>query len=124
MFDSIAVKRSRVTLRRPLLRLFSILLIISLLVLPAGALAASDNAAPSAPATSNKFVLFASDGMRPDLMEQYAAQGFMPTYAALMAAGVVENVADGIQRAAEIIDSGAAIKKLDELIAMSQNLAA
>ena len=88
MFDSIAVKRSRVTLRRPLLRLFSILLIISLLVLPAGALAASDNAAPSAPATSNKFVLFASDGMRPDLMEQYAAQGFMPTYAALMAAGV------------------------------------
>src|SRR6266508_4557247 len=35
-----------------------------------------------------RVVLFSSDGMRPDLMEQYAAQGAMPTYAALMAAGV------------------------------------
>src|SRR6185436_17668387 len=33
-------------------------------------------------------VFFSSDGMRPDLMEKYAAQGAMPTYAALMAAGV------------------------------------
>ena len=36
----------------------------------------------------------------------------------------VENIGDGITRAAEIIDSGAAIKKLDELIAVSQKLAA
>ena len=44
--------------------------------------------------------------------------------AALIAADYVENIGEGITRAAEIIDSGAAIKKLDELIAMSQKLAA
>ncbi len=33
-------------------------------------------------------IFFASDGMRPDLMEKYAANGAMPTYAALMASGV------------------------------------
>jgi 2',3'-cyclic-nucleotide 2'-phosphodiesterase (5'-nucleotidase family) len=33
-------------------------------------------------------VLFGSDGMRPDLMERYAADGSMPTFRALMAAGV------------------------------------
>src|SRR4029434_1590068 len=32
--------------------------------------------------------IFSSDCMRPDLMESYAAQGVMPTYASLMAAGV------------------------------------
>jgi 2',3'-cyclic-nucleotide 2'-phosphodiesterase (5'-nucleotidase family)/predicted AlkP superfamily phosphohydrolase/phosphomutase len=87
MFSSIAVKRSRVQIRMPLLRSFSILLIISLLMLPAGALAAPAGDT-SAAAIANKVVFFASDGMRPDLMEQYASQGYMPTYAALMAAGV------------------------------------
>jgi len=37
--------------------------------------------------TANKVVLFSSDGMRPDLMEKYAAAGAMPTYAKLMADG-------------------------------------
>src|SRR6187551_785022 len=32
-------------------------------------------------------VLFSSDGMRPDLMQRYAAQGVMPTYASLMRSG-------------------------------------
>ena len=32
--------------------------------------------------------MFASDGMRPDLMEKYAKAGFMPTYKELMEAGV------------------------------------
>jgi 2',3'-cyclic-nucleotide 2'-phosphodiesterase (5'-nucleotidase family) len=35
-----------------------------------------------------RVVLFSSDGMRPDLMQQYAAAGAMPTYAGLMATGV------------------------------------
>ena len=35
-----------------------------------------------------KVVMFASDGMRPDLMERYAKQGFMPTYKTLMKDGV------------------------------------
>ena len=41
----------------------------------------------SAPLAS-KALFFASDGMRPDLMEKYAAEGVMPTYANLMASGV------------------------------------
>jgi 2',3'-cyclic-nucleotide 2'-phosphodiesterase (5'-nucleotidase family)/predicted AlkP superfamily phosphohydrolase/phosphomutase len=35
-----------------------------------------------------KVVMFASDGMRPDLMEKYAKAGFMPTYKELMKHGV------------------------------------
>src|SRR5690348_1917279 len=45
-------------------------------------------AAPTPAAQAGRTVLFASDGMRPDLMERYAAGGAMPTYAALMAQGV------------------------------------
>ena len=45
-------------------------------------------AATSAQALANKVVMYSSDGMRPDLMEQYVAAGAMPTYKALMAAGV------------------------------------
>jgi 2',3'-cyclic-nucleotide 2'-phosphodiesterase (5'-nucleotidase family)/predicted AlkP superfamily phosphohydrolase/phosphomutase len=65
-------------------------LILSAIAMPA--LAASNLAAPgqapqAAPLTS-KAIFFASDGMRPDLMEKYAAEGAMPTYAGLMAAGV------------------------------------
>jgi len=37
---------------------------------------------------ATRALLFASDGMRPDLMEKYAAAGSMPTYASLMANGV------------------------------------
>src|SRR5512143_1252117 len=47
-------------------------------------------AAAAAPLAS-KVLFFASDGMRADLMERYASQGDMPTYAALMAAGVRGN---------------------------------
>ncbi|MEO6714648.1 MAG: alkaline phosphatase family protein, partial [Mycobacteriales bacterium] len=44
-------------------------------------------ASASAQAPASKGLLFSSDGMRPDLMERYAAAGQMPTYAAMMAAG-------------------------------------
>jgi 2',3'-cyclic-nucleotide 2'-phosphodiesterase (5'-nucleotidase family)/predicted AlkP superfamily phosphohydrolase/phosphomutase len=37
---------------------------------------------------SEKAIFFAADGMRPDLMEKFAAEGAMPTYANLMATGV------------------------------------
>jgi 2',3'-cyclic-nucleotide 2'-phosphodiesterase (5'-nucleotidase family) len=39
-------------------------------------------------ALTNKVIFFAADGMRPDLMEGYAAAGDMPTYAAMMRDGV------------------------------------
>jgi 2',3'-cyclic-nucleotide 2'-phosphodiesterase (5'-nucleotidase family)/predicted AlkP superfamily phosphohydrolase/phosphomutase len=52
---------------------------------------ASSAAASPAPAhhqgTDTPVVLFSSDGMRPDLMQQYAGQGVMPTYASLMQSG-------------------------------------
>src|SRR5688572_12702217 len=89
MHEFISLKRSRASL--PLLRLFSVLLIASLIILPAGALAAPDNAPESAPANAaltNKVIFFASDGMRPDLVDKYAGEGLMPTYADLMAKGV------------------------------------
>jgi len=37
---------------------------------------------------TQRAVFFASDGMRPDLMQKYASAGAMPTYASLMAKGV------------------------------------
>jgi 2',3'-cyclic-nucleotide 2'-phosphodiesterase (5'-nucleotidase family) len=55
--------------------------------LVAGA-ARADKAAASKP-TAQRVVLFSSDGMRPDLMDKYTAEGAMPTYAALKRAGVV-----------------------------------
>ena len=50
MHEFISLKRSRASL--PLLRLFSVVLIASLIILPAGALAAPDNAPESAPANA------------------------------------------------------------------------
>lgn len=38
--------------------------------------------------TTNPVIFYAADGMRPDLMERYATDGIMPTYAAMMAQGV------------------------------------
>jgi 2',3'-cyclic-nucleotide 2'-phosphodiesterase (5'-nucleotidase family)/predicted AlkP superfamily phosphohydrolase/phosphomutase len=55
----------------------------------AGSSTAGRNAPTQAAAPlASKVVLFSSDGMRPDLMEQYANAGAMPTYKALMNAGV------------------------------------
>lgn len=42
--------------------------------------------------------------------------------AALIAADQVDNIGDGISRAAEIVDSGAALQKLDGLIAYSKQI--
>lgn len=49
--------------------------------------AQADSTAPIKPSAS-KVLFFASDGMRPDLMENYAAQGLLPTYKLLMDQGV------------------------------------
>jgi 2',3'-cyclic-nucleotide 2'-phosphodiesterase (5'-nucleotidase family)/predicted AlkP superfamily phosphohydrolase/phosphomutase len=60
------------------------MLLATSLVVPASA-APSSGAFP----LTNKAIFFSSDGMRPDLMQQYAAAGAMPTYKALMDAGVI-----------------------------------
>jgi 2',3'-cyclic-nucleotide 2'-phosphodiesterase (5'-nucleotidase family)/predicted AlkP superfamily phosphohydrolase/phosphomutase len=66
--------------------LASLASVLALVVaIPAGA---ADNKPPAGAPHADKVILFASDGMRPDLMERYAADGLMPTYADLMARGV------------------------------------
>ncbi|HLB45730.1 MAG TPA: 5'-nucleotidase C-terminal domain-containing protein [Anaerolineales bacterium] len=52
------------------------------------ATAASVTSVPTAAPLAAKVIFFASDGMRPDLMERYAAEGAMPTYDQLMRDGV------------------------------------
>src|SRR5262245_15378769 len=72
-------------MRRSLLSI-ALLVLLAALALPVAAQTRS--AMTSAKPSASKVVFFASDGMRPDLMERYAAQGHMPTYASLMASGV------------------------------------
>lgn len=59
------------------------LLVVVSVVVTGGAVATNARSGPLA----SKVVLFASDGMRPDLMEKYAAAGAMPTYKKLMKDG-------------------------------------
>jgi 2',3'-cyclic-nucleotide 2'-phosphodiesterase (5'-nucleotidase family) len=70
-------------------KLFSLLMIVIIaagfVYVPGGMAETPGQAGPSPAA---KAIFFTADGMRPDLMERYAAQGLMPTYAGLMAQGV------------------------------------
>src|SRR5881409_3544183 len=59
-------------------------LVILLVLLGSGSAGAASSAKPSA----SRVVLFSSDGMRPDLMNQYVNEGAMPTYAQLLREGV------------------------------------
>jgi 2',3'-cyclic-nucleotide 2'-phosphodiesterase (5'-nucleotidase family) len=72
---------------RSSLRSIVLLSVLSLVVTALGGPALSA-AKPATGPLSNRAVFFSSDGMRPDLMEKYAAAGHMPTYASLMASGV------------------------------------
>ena len=65
-----------------------VLLVILSILLSVVPITASAASGPSGKPSTDKAILFSSDGMRPDLMESYAAQGQMPTYAELMANGV------------------------------------
>ena len=62
---------------------------VLVLLLTMGAGLASADKGPPAVGSATKALLFSSDGMRPDLMQSYAAAGAMPTYAQLMRNGVV-----------------------------------
>src|SRR5437867_12858776 len=59
-------------------------LVVLLVLLGSGSAGAASSAKPSA----SRVVLFSSDGMRPDLMNQYVNEGAMPTYAQLLREGV------------------------------------
>ncbi len=58
--------------------------------------AAQSAKSPSAKPTAQSVVFFNADGMRPDMMERYAAAGAMPTYKKLMDTGV--RGANGMQQ--------------------------
>ena len=64
------------------------LCMILAMVLSTGALPASGAAAWMKWPLAERVIFFAADGMRPDMMEEYAAEGIMPTYAQLMRNGV------------------------------------
>ncbi len=63
----------------------AIVLIAGLVYAP---LAGAQTSVPANVPMTNKVIFFAADGMRPDLMEKFAGEGVMPTYAGLIAEGV------------------------------------
>jgi 2',3'-cyclic-nucleotide 2'-phosphodiesterase (5'-nucleotidase family) len=70
------------------LKILYVFLILAL-VLSTGAVPASGGTPwMKWPLSPNGVIFYAADGMRPDLMERYAAQGVMPTYNSLMRNGV------------------------------------
>src|SRR3990172_458772 len=69
------------------IKILHLILILGLLLSRAAVPAAGPDGRERGPEVS-KVIFFAADGMRPDIMESYAAQGVMPTYAQLMRDGV------------------------------------
>ena len=76
--------------RRALTRFLLGSAIATALVAPAAVIASTGAAAQPAPddAPTDKAILFASDGMRPDLVDRYAREGVMPTMKDLIGRGV------------------------------------
>lgn len=72
-------------------RMFHAVVLVALLLglayVPAGSAPVSPPSAPDKP-TAQKVIFFAADGMRPDLVERYAALGLMPTHRDLIRRGV------------------------------------
>ncbi|NJC97931.1 MAG: hypothetical protein C3F07_13395 [Anaerolineales bacterium] len=82
------LERDRAVRYVSLFRLFSGLLILSMLISPVGTFAAGTTLpAPASNSNNEKVIFFASDGLRQDLVESYAAQGLMPAMGKLLQAG-------------------------------------
>jgi len=71
----------------PRLRPIVLLTVLALVFSALGAPVAAAPKPPTKPAAT-KAILFSSDGMRPDLVDRYVAEGAMPTYAQLIASGL------------------------------------
>ena len=85
--------RSRVRPTAFLLRLFSVALILSLLLSPMQAFASSTSGPIQKSSISDGVIFFASDGLRQDLVEEFADDGLMPAMKKLLRSGAV--AADG-----------------------------
>ena len=62
----------------------TVVILSSLTPLPASS---APKPAKAGKPSADRVIMFASDGMRPDLMERFAGEGAMPTYSSLMAGG-------------------------------------
>jgi len=69
-------------------RFLRLLILVTLLAIAISAIFIPTSAASSNQPITNKVIFFAADGMRPDLVNRYASEGAMPTYAQLMHRGV------------------------------------
>jgi 2',3'-cyclic-nucleotide 2'-phosphodiesterase (5'-nucleotidase family)/predicted AlkP superfamily phosphohydrolase/phosphomutase len=69
-------------------RILALLAAALLLPVPLAVVEGASPAPAVAQSAANRAVLFAADGMRPDLLERYAAAGAMPAHADLMSKGV------------------------------------
>ncbi len=74
--------------RKSVYRLLVFSLLAVMLLAPLSASAAPVGVPQPPKPLAYKAIFFAADGMRPDIMERYASEGDMPTYAELMAKGV------------------------------------
>src|ERR1700760_3385816 len=74
------------TILRPARR-WAAALTVALTATGVAATSSPSTAAPGHRPAATPVVLFSSDGMRPDLMQRYAAAGQMPTYNSLMRSG-------------------------------------
>ena len=70
---------------------------VAALIAMIGTTGAGAKPGPAQKPSADKVILYASDGMRPDLMEAYAAVGLMPTFADMIANGV--RGANGLKQA-------------------------
>jgi 2',3'-cyclic-nucleotide 2'-phosphodiesterase (5'-nucleotidase family) len=70
------------------MRVFSLFLVLAMLLSTVGTAFATPIAHQSGPTKPSSVIFFASDGMRPDLMEKYVREGAMPTYAEMLWTGV------------------------------------
>ena len=71
-------------------RLTAIVTVVALLaaIVPAASAAKPAQPPPAPKPSTKQAIFFASDGMRPDLVDKYVDQGAMPTFASMYAAGV------------------------------------
>ena len=74
------------------LQVLSIILVLSLTLLPISVEAAPETN-PQTALLQNKAIFFVSDGMRQDLVEDYSAQGLLPTFGGMLKNGA--KAADG-----------------------------
>jgi 2',3'-cyclic-nucleotide 2'-phosphodiesterase (5'-nucleotidase family)/predicted AlkP superfamily phosphohydrolase/phosphomutase len=80
-------------------RVAAIVTVVALLaaIVPAASAAKPTPPPPAPKPSTDQAIFFASDGMRPDLVDKYVDEGAMPTYAAMYAAGV--KGANGLKQA-------------------------